>query len=292
MAKKDWRNTTRISRFDFNCGKRLLISLILLTVGLVCAAIAGVVVLIAGNNIDVWDLDKVETYLDAYEVLIVIAIVLIVLGVICDLIPKSAREIFAQTMHEVIELECTNHCGKISQGTAIMIQKGILVTNAHNIFDEDQEKIYEDIHCFFLAKNDFSTLASRKAEIIKYDKNLDIAILRIIPLGKETFTEIKKGKVSSLKTGDKVYAMGNSLGNGVAISPGMISVPLVKDRWGDDDDEEYFIQSTVAAIEGNSGGAILDRRGRLVGMCTFQRTENPNFEYAIPVERIMEYLKE
>ncbi len=197
-------------------------------------------------------------------------------------------------LYDIIPLNATKENGDtVKIGTAIFIKQNILVTNAHLIYDEEEKKVFDKITCFLFSKANAHT-AQRETVVLKYDNNLDIAILYVLPdltndKDLKFGSAIKKGKSSKLNVGDKIYAIGNSVGNGIAISQGTVSLPLVKERLNEK--EEYFIQLIVAIIGGNSGGAVLNKKGRLVGMTTFCKTDNPNFAYAIPIEGIMDFIK-
>ena len=280
--KKDLKSIGKLSKFDYNIGKRDLIQY--------CCGFVGVAFAVTGFIIGKF---CEETLLGLKLMLIFfnISILSLLIFFITYLFPKTIKEIFADCGGDmVLELECWNSEGSKKRGSAIMIKKGVLVTNAHVVLD-DEGNLYEDIYCFFLA-SDCVGRAARRAVIIKYDEEKDIAFLGVIPsiyFGQGSYRAIKCGSVASLKTGDTIYAVGNSCGNGVTISIGMVSLPVVTQEFCGE--ENFFIQLTVPTVGGNSGGAILNKRGRLVGMVTFNRKNNPNFTFAIPIERIIEYMK-
>lgn len=278
MAKKDWENTGKLSKFDYNIGKRFLLFFVLILIGLV----------LGGFSIYFLITDKDELLWIFYGLMLFFLIGAFSLY----LFPKTIIEIFADNGgNTVLALECWNVDDTTKyKGSAIMLKSGILVTNAHVILDEEQ-KVCDEIYIDFLAKGCVG-VARRKAVVLKCDAELDIAVLGEIPtirFGSTKNSAIKRGSVKSLKTGDKIYSIGNPCGNGVAISQGSVSLPLVKDK---DGNGEYFIQLNIPMIGGNSGGAVLDKKGRLVGMMTYHKVANPNFGYAIPVERIIEYIEE
>ena len=74
-------------------------------------------------------------------------------------------------------------------------------------------------------------------------------------------------KDDNVEIGDKVYAIGNSLNNGIGITEGIISVDKVNIRYNWK--IQTFIQADVLIASGNSGGALLNRKGELIGITTF-----------------------
>ena len=68
--------------------------------------------------------------------------------------------------------------------------------------------------------------------------------------------------VDKLKSGQKVYAIGNGMNHGLGISEGIISLPSTFIKI--DEVVREFIQCDLTITNGNSGGALLDSKGRLI----------------------------
>lgn len=129
-------------------------------------------------------------------------------------------------------------------------------------------------------------------ELIKYDVELDIAVLRLT----ETtcsFNVIKLGKSSELKSGDKIYAIGNTVNYGLSISQGIVGIPLLNIEYSGT--IRSVIQCDLTIADGNSGGALLDARGRLVGVTTFRTKDYSGnivygIAYCIPIDLVIAYV--
>ena len=284
MAKKDWKQTGKLSKFDYRCGTRLLLARIFLgiTLAFLCVEIIFGVL---------WVFLNIQELAIPFFIFAILTVIFGLCVFIACLLPKTEKEIFANVGgYTVLDLECSPKEGTLNYiGSAIMINKGIAVTNAHIIIDEER-KVCEKINCYFLAES-CKGRAKYKAVLVKYDLELDIAILSVIPKRyKETFdSKIKCGTVSSVKAGDKIYVVENADGNGVCFSQGEIRLPLVEEEWKGK--KNYFIEYTASTIDGNSGGAILNKKGKLIGMHTW-RKKGSNFCYAISVDRIIEYVND
>ena len=98
------------------------------------------------------------------------------------------------------------------------------------------------------------------ANIIGVDKNADIAVLKI--LSDEELNPINIADSDNLKIGDSVLAIGNPYGIGISVSNGIISAT------GRDYGNPYLqlIQTDAALNPGNSGGALINENGNLIGI--------------------------
>lgn len=151
---------------------------------------------------------------------------------------------------------------------------GIAVTNYHSI----KGSIYT-----------VATLSTGEEypveKVLYYDANIDIAVIRI------SRTSLKGAKASSfayldtatsdtLRNGDVVCTIGNPLGLGLAISSGIISsVGRSVDGY-----KLPCILNTADISQGNSGGALLNAYGQVVGVTTGAFIYGNNMYLAVPVD--------
>ena len=102
-----------------------------------------------------------------------------------------------------------------------------------------------------------------EAELIGSDEQTDIALLQV---SADRLTDIELADVRRMRIGDYVVAIGNPFGIGQTVTSGIISA---LGRAGiNNDNYEDFIQTDAAINVGNSGGALVDLQGRLVGINT------------------------
>ncbi|PSJ46698.1 serine endoprotease DegQ [Zobellella endophytica] len=139
----------------------------------------------------------------------------------------------------------------LGSGVIIDAGKGYVITNNHVI--EDADKILITL----IDGQEY------EAELIGADKQSDIALLQVEAKG---LVEIEFADSDRLKVGDFAIAIGNPFGLGQTVTSGIISA---LGRSGlNVENLENFIQTDAAINSGNSGGALLDLDGRLIGINT------------------------
>lgn len=140
----------------------------------------------------------------------------------------------------------------VSSGSGVIIDaaNGIIVTNHHVI--EDGQKFRVDMTDGRLVD----------ATLIGSDKATDIAVLQIRAAG---LSQVETVDSDTLRTGDLAFAVGYPLGLDQTLTMGVISG---LGRSGMGDAVEDYIQTDAAVNSGNSGGPLLDSRGRLIGINT------------------------
>lgn len=136
-------------------------------------------------------------------------------------------------------------------GVVVDSDQGLIVTNHHVVDGADSISVgLQDGRIF-------------EAKLIGSDQRTDIALLSI---DAERLTALPFADARSLRVGDYVVAIGNPFGLGQTVTSGIISA---LGRAGlNNENYEDFIQTDAAINVGNSGGALVDLSGRLVGINT------------------------
>ncbi len=162
-------------------------------------------------------------------------------------------------------------------GAVLDAAEGIVVTNNHVV--EGGRKFTVDL----------TDGRIFDAVLIGADKATDIAVLKIIAPG---LSQIEVASSDTLRTGDLAFAVGYPLGLDQTLTMGVISG---LGRSGMGDAVEDYIQTDAAVNSGNSGGPLLDSRGRLIGINTSILSGggggNDGIAFAVP-SRIMMYVVE
>lgn len=162
-----------------------------------------------------------------------------------------------------------------SLGSGVIVDsEGIVVTNQHVVADATQMRVILHDGREFDAQQIFS------------DDRTDLALLRIDPAGTR-LTAIEFAPPRSIEVGDLVLAIGNPFGVGKSVTSGIISATSRTDVGISD--FAFFIQTDAAVNPGNSGGALVDMAGRLIGVNTsiVSRSGGSNgIGFAIPVEMV------
>ena len=160
-----------------------------------------------------------------------------------------------------------------SLGSGVMVRSnGIVVTNAHVVKGADELRVVLNDRREF------------EAEVIAQDEETDLAILRIDTEG-EVMPTLRVGAALEPEVGDIVLAIGNPFGVGQTVTSGIISA-LGRTNVSD---ISSAIQTDAAVNPGNSGGALVNLDGDLIGVNTaiFSRSGGSNgIGFAIPAELV------
>ena len=162
-----------------------------------------------------------------------------------------------------------------SLGSGVIVASdGTVITNHHVIKDADEVTV---------------VLADRRefeARILGSDERTDLAVLKINP-GRDGLPVLPMGDSDALEVGDLVIAIGNPFGVGQTVTSGIVSA-LARTNVGITD-YRSFIQTDAAINPGNTGGALVDMEGRLVGInsAIFSRGGGSNgIGFAIPTSLV------
>lgn len=177
---------------------------------------------------------------------------------------------------------------KEGSGSGVIIKEdGLIVTNNHVVgFADDLKVTLQDGRVF-------------KATKIGTDSSSDLALIRIEGSGFPTLQFADSDKVD---VGEWVLAVGNPLNYLTStVTAGIVSakgrdIDIIKDKSGKAIEE--FIQTDAAVNPGNSGGALVDSKGNLIGINTAIASQTgyyTGYSFAIPsnlVERIVDEILE
>ena len=179
---------------------------------------------------------------------------------------------FSNRFNSIFGLDKSRIQSSLGSGV-IFYSNGYILTNQHVIGDTSIGITVE-----------LSNGRKEAAKIIGTDKGTDLAVLKINQ--NEELSSIEIANSDNLKIGDIVLAIGNPYGVGQSVSMGIVSAT------GREFNNPYsdYIQTDAAINRGNSGGALIDTSGRLVGINTLIRSSSGGSEgigLAIPSVRVM-----
>jgi Do/DeqQ family serine protease len=136
-------------------------------------------------------------------------------------------------------------------GSGVVVRPdGYVLTNHHVIAEADRIRV------------DLSDGRTFNATLVGSDAPSDLALLRIAAQG---LRAIPFGDADQVKVGDVVLAFGNPLGVGQTVTMGIVSAKGRATGVGDGSYED-FLQTDAPINQGNSGGALVNLRGELVGV--------------------------
>ena len=175
--------------------------------------------------------------------------------------------------------------GSGSGSGVIVSSDGYIVTNNHVIEDANEIEVI---------LNDNSKY---KATIVGTDPSTDIAVLKI---DAKKLTPIPLGNSDNIHIGEWVLAVGNPFNLTSTVTAGIVSakarnINLLTDRSKQNVPIESFIQTDAAVNPGNSGGALVNTKGELVGINTAiasQTGSYAGYSFAVPVNLVQKVMKD
>ncbi|MBT1702867.1 S1C family serine protease [Chryseosolibacter indicus] len=170
-----------------------------------------------------------------------------------------------------------------ASGSGVIVSNdGYIVTNNH-VIDNAQEVIVS-----------LSSGRDYKAKVVGADPSTDLAVLKI---DESNLPVAKLANSDEVRVGDWVLAVGNPFNLASTVTAGIVSAKARNIHiLSDNSAIESFIQTDAAVNPGNSGGALVNLRGELVGINTAIATPTGTFAgyaFAVPsniVKRVMDDL--
>jgi S1-C subfamily serine protease len=178
--------------------------------------------------------------------------------------PKSAETLFAQLAPSTARITVYDVSGRaIGLGSGVVTGPGTVITNCHVAIAGGSLTVKVGAEQY-------------SASVEVADEEYDLCRLSVSGLGAPAVTI---GSADSLRTGQKVYAIGAPQGLDLTISDGIVSGMR-------DLPQGRVIQTTAPISPGSSGGPLFDVYGRLVGIMTFQHRTGQNLNFAVPADWI------
>ena len=181
-------------------------------------------------------------------------------------------------------------------GSGIIISEdGYILTNNHIINSSSSSSYYEIGKANKVTVLLYNDETEYEGTIVGTDEQTDLAVIKIDKTG---LTAAELGDSDSVKVGEFAMAIGNPLGMQSSVSAGMISAT---NRKITSDGVTYTLIQTDAAINsGNSGGALVNADGQIIGINTLKAsgTGVEGMGFAIPInsakpiyEQLIQYQK-
>ena len=173
-----------------------------------------------------------------------------------------------------------------ASGSGIIISEdGYILTNNHIVNSSSTSSYYEVAEATRVTVTLYNDQTEYEAEIIGTDSQTDLAVVKIDKTG---LTAAELGDSDSVKVGEFAMAIGNPLGLQSSITCGIISAV---NREVTDSGNTYVLLQTDAAINsGNSGGALVNADGKVIGINTLKLsgTGVEGIGFAIPINSTVE----
>ncbi len=184
-----------------------------------------------------------------------------------------------------------------AKGSGIIISEdGYILTNNHVVSSSSSSSFYEIEEASKVTVKLYNDDTEYEGKIIGTDSQTDLAVIKI---EKDGLTAAELGDSDSVQVGEFAMAIGSPLGLDNSVTAGIVSA--VNRKVSDEDGNEYVAIQTDAAINaGNSGGALVNSKGQVVGVNTLKLsgTGVEGVGFAIPInstkdiyEQLIEYSK-
>lgn len=169
-----------------------------------------------------------------------------------------------------------------SSGSGVIISdKGYIVTNNHVIDDADEIEIVLNDNRTYMAK------------LIGTDPSTDIAVIKI---DEKDLPFVNFGNSDKVRVGEWVLAVGNPFELTSTVTAGIVSakgrnIGILREQYG----IESFIQTDAAVNPGNSGGALVNLKGELIGINTAIATPTGSYagySFAVPVSLVKKVVED
>ena len=175
---------------------------------------------------------------------------------------------------------------KVSAATAsgsgiIISEDGYILTNNHIVSTSSSESYYEISDATKVTVTLFNDETEYEAKIIGKDEQTDLAVIKIEKSG---LSKAEFADSDNIKVGEFAMAVGNPLGMQSSITCGVVSA--VNREVTDSDGKNFTLIQTDAAINsGNSGGALVNSEGKVIGINTLKLsgTGIEGMGFAIPI---------
>ena len=194
----------------------------------------------------------------------------------------SGREVHETVLPSIVYIEATaeGSLGAFSGTGVVVTGSGYVLTNYHIVEETDYVEV--------MLLNDRAR-SLYPAKVIGFDEKFDVAVLKFDGEGLD-LTPASLGDSDQLAVGDPVYAVGNPLGYLTGtMTEGIVSALEREDEV--DSRGLGMIQTSAALNPGNSGGALVNQQGQVVGITSakitgLMREDNEDLEDAAVLENI------
>ncbi len=193
--------------------------------------------------------------------------------------------IFDENILKVVEVKISDDESTWGYATGFFIdENGTILTNKHVVFNESTQLNYNIIQVRLADVDEWID-----ADVVSVSETEDMATIKIDKQNTSYF-KLK----DNIADGETIYTIGNPNGFGLSFTQGVVS-----------SQERYVIyegvtiktfQTSFVINEGNSGGPVFDKDGKLLGIISFRLKDKNNdvisgVSFALPSSTIKEFLQ-
>lgn len=195
---------------------------------------------------------------------------------------STGSAVFEQNINGVLEIEC-RAAGTGCAGSGFLIADGgYVVTNTHVVTHDSVP--YNNITVHIAGEEMGATILALGDDRGGHGNGVDLALLKLDRMPRRAKI-VKMADFSSVKVGESVYVIGNSLGYGTCITGGIVSD---KSR---NVNGKMLLMTDCAVNGGNSGGPIFNANGEAIGAIVSGITAAEGMNFAIPANTVIDFLR-
>lgn len=190
------------------------------------------------------------------------------------------EELIAKVEPSVVRVNTKTTRGE-GIGSGFVVRPNVVVTNYHVIDNaQSAEAVFPD-----------GKRASIES-VLSFDQDLDIAVLRITGADDREPIPLSEG---APRKGEAAIALGAPKGLSFTVTEGIVSAVRPGGElkeFAKKGFEGTWIQTSASVTNGNSGGPLINRNGRVIGMNTFIVVDSGNLAFALSAEDIKQHLNQ
>ena len=180
--------------------------------------------------------------------------------------PKTTEQLAASARKSVVMILASGRTGKPEGvGTGFVVGDGLVATNMH---------VIGEARAIIVQTSDGKRYEATTVHAT--DRGADLAVIRI---DVKDLPALELGDSDEVKQGREVVSLGNPRGLEYSVAGGVVSARR-------DIDGRSMIELRMPVEPGNSGGPLLDTRGRVQGVVTLKSAVTENLGYAMPINAL------
>lgn len=194
--------------------------------------------------------------------------------------------IFEDNILKVVEIKVTDDESTFGCATGCFIDSdGTILTNKHVVRNSSTNENFKSIYVRMAIQEEYT-----KAEILKVSDSDDLALIKVDFKNTEYFR-----LANSVNNGETIYTIGNPNGFGLSFTQGVVSSNSRNVVYNNQTIKT--IQTSLVINEGNSGGPVFNKDGKLVGLISF-RLKDKNDDviqgcsFALKIETIKNFIND
>lgn len=178
--------------------------------------------------------------------------------------PDAPQRVFAQVAPSMVTIQTLDEKGQPeTQGSGVVIGRELVATNCHVVQEAATVRVRS-------AQGELPALWTRQLPA------QDLCLLTVTGL---TATPVKLRPSSTLAVGEPVFAVGNPLGFGLAVSAGLVAVVKAQTPYP-------MVVATPSVSHGSSGGGLFDGQGQLLGITAAVLGTGQNLNLVLPADAV------